>query len=114
MGTCTQGDDDPWAASLFIYLPLLCVALCLAYLGLPNARVLRWLTLPHAFTLIIALMWVTPYLLGATFGGEHMCTVREGSYYGVEMAAFQPYWAPIQLAALGVLGFVIWRYWSVD
>jgi hypothetical protein len=111
LGTCTMGSDDAWAASLFVYLPLMLVMLGAASVGIGQRGLIKWFTVPHVFTVMLAIAWVTPYLWGTTILGKHLCTVRDGGFEGYERSAFQTYWAPIQFLALGLLILVIWKTW---
>jgi hypothetical protein len=113
LGSCTQGSEDPWLASLVIYLPALLLMLAVASLGIRGARWLRWLTLPHLITLLLALYMVTPYLWGTTILGHHLCTVRDGlaGFDAYERSMFAVLWAPLQFAALCVLGYTVYRTW---
>jgi hypothetical protein len=112
LGTCTMGSEDGWSGSLFVVLPVMLVMLGAASAGIGGPKPLRWLTIPHVFTVILALAWVSPYLWGTTFLGKHLCSVRDGGFEDYASSAFAPYWAPVQFAALGLLIYVVVRTWT--
>jgi hypothetical protein len=111
-GTCTGGNDLPWALSiLYGVVPLIGLTLILA-----SRRKIRKSTLmglPHVLTLFL-ILWETPsYWIRCTFQGQHICAGFSEDYIN----AFQPelwhrFWAPI-VTTLGlafvVLGFVYFK-----
>src|SRR6185503_3308342 len=78
LGTCTMGSEDGWSGSLFLGLPVMLIMLAAAATGIGRSKALRWLTIPHALTVFLALAWVSPYLWGTTILGRHLCSVRDG------------------------------------
>jgi uncharacterized membrane protein len=92
-GTCTQGDDDPWRASLMCsVVPLIGLILILV-----SSKEVRksLMGIPHIFTLLL-ILWNTPsYWIRVTFQGQHICAGFHNDY----MNSFEPelwhrMWAP--------------------
>ncbi len=115
-GTCTQGDDDPWAASLFyLTAPLLGLVLILVSSGKIRKSLMG---APHVITLGL-ILWNTPsYWLNVTFQGRHICA----GYSKWHLNSFEPeiwhrFWAPVVTItglAFVVTGFIYFRNYIKD
>ncbi|KPA10177.1 membrane protein [Candidatus Magnetomorum sp. HK-1] len=113
-GTCTQGDDDPWTASLiYSILPLL--GLIIILVSNKENRESTSMGLPHIITLI-AILWNTPsFWIRCTFQGQHICAGFDKDLinaFGPEL--WHRFWAPVVTImglAFVVLGF---RYFKND
>jgi len=112
-GTCTQGDDGPWIASLTFYAPIGLFGLLLAWRGAQAGRHFCWLAAPHILTLALGSYFV-PLYLQTTFGGQDVCSVREGGSYGITVTVLQRAWAPSWFCLLVALVWVFSRYWLAD
>lgn len=110
-GTCTQGDDDPWCASLiYAVVPLVGLVLILV----SSIKIRRSLMgIPHFITLILILINTPSYWIRVTFKGQHICAGFDKEY----SAAFEPQfwhrlWAPcvtILGLAFVVIGFLYFK-----
>ena len=112
-GTCTQGSDDPWTASLIFYAPIGLFGLLLAWRGSPTGHHFCWLAAPHILTLALGSYFV-PVYLQTTFGDQDVCSVREGASYGITVTALQRAWAPSWFCFLVALVWVFSRYWLAN
>jgi len=84
-GTCTQGDDDPWSASL-LYAVVPLIGLILIILSSKATRKSSLMGIPHIFTLFL-IIWNTPsYWIRVTFQGQHICAGFEDDLIN----AFEP------------------------
>ena len=110
-GTCTQGADGPWIASLIFYGPIGIAGLAIAYFGAPLGRQYLWLAAPHILTFALLVYFIPLYLTNTTISGIPVCNVREGHGIGEPASMLQRLWAPVWvLFTLGLLG-VVWQYW---
>ena len=105
-GTCTQGDDSPWRAGLLVFAPVGLVGLALVATGTAFGVRYLWFAFPHVLTVALGLYLVPVYFSGTTLGGQHVCSVREGSRFGEAPSLLQQAWAPAWLSILLVLGYV--------
>lgn len=112
-GTCTQGDDDPWAASLFYaVVPLLGLVLILV----SSIKIRKSLMgIPHVLTLSL-ILWNTPsYWLRVTFQGQHICAgFEEDLINALTPELWHRFWAPV-VSIIGLslvyLGYCQFRYY---
>src|SRR5437868_11338915 len=93
-GTCIQGDDGPWMASLIVYAPVGLLGLIVAWRAPQAGRQFCWLAAPHILTIALGCYFVPFYSLKTTFGGLDVCSAREGGFYGVPTTVLQRLWAP--------------------
>lgn len=110
-GTCTQGDDDPWLAGLFVLAPIGLVGLAVAAAGSKLGRPYSLLAVPHVATLILGAQFIPTYFSQTTIRGIHVCSVREGSGFDIPASIAQQLWAPSWLGILLVLVYVVFLYW---
>jgi len=111
--TCTQGNDDAWLATLTVYTPLLIILLLFSFIALPNAKALKWLTLPQ-FILIPYSMYIScRYFIGVTFQGNHPCTIcTDVNFNDYPYSFWTNYWAPVQLIVLSICAYTIFLFWK--
>lgn len=109
-GTCTQGDDDPWLASLFVLAPVGLAGLVMAASGAKSGRRYSLFAIPHIATLMLGGQLIPIYFSQTTIKGIHVCAVREGGFeYSASLA--QQLWAPSWFIVLLVLVYVILLFW---
>lgn len=111
--TCTQGSEDNWLASLFFYFPLSCLFLVLAWLGVRTPSAIKWLSLPLFVLLPWAAFIAAKYVLGVTLAGHHPCTILTDTpgFDEYPRSGWNPFWGPVQLGYVVVVGWLILRYW---
>ena len=105
-GTCTQGDDDAWAASiLYAVVPLIGLILILVSSKRDNRSSL--MGIPHVLTLFL-ILWNTPsYWIRVTFQGQHICAgFRKWYFASFEPELWHRFWAPI-VTVLGLACVVL-------
>ena len=103
-GTCTQGDDDPWRASL-IYSVVPFLGLILILVSSRNYR-RSLIGIPHILSLFLILYNTPPYWLRVTIQGQHICAGFDKGYGGAyEPQLWHRLWAP-WVTILG-LSFVV-------
>lgn len=111
--SCTQGSEDAWLGSLFIFFPVSLLAVGLAFLGTKAKTRIKWLSLP----LFVLLPWAAyiagKYILGTTIGGNHLCSIATGelgfnSYPGSWWAWL---WGPMQLVFVLLATWCLIKYW---
>lgn len=69
--TCTQGSEDAWLISLFVFFPASLLAVGLAFLGAKGQTRLKWFSLP-LFGLLPWAAYITgKYILGTTIGDNY-------------------------------------------
>jgi len=110
-GTCTQGDDGPWSASLFYaVVPLLGLLL----ISVSTIKIQKSLMgIPHILTLSL-ILWNTPYYwIRVAFQGQHICAgFEEDLINSFKPELWHRAWAPI-VTVLGLafvfMGFTCFR-----
>jgi hypothetical protein len=110
-GTCTQGDDSPWSAGLFVYAPVGLVGLVVAAADAKSGRLYGLLAVPHFATLILGIQFIPAYFLQTTIRGIHVCSVREGHGFDASASIAQQLWAPLWFGILLVVAYVVFLYW---
>lgn len=110
-GTCTQGDDDPWLAGLFVLAPVGLVGLAIAATGAKLGRFYSLLAIPHVATLLLGGLFIPTYFLHTTIRGLHVCSVREGGGFDTPASIAQQLWAPLWFCILLVVAYVVSLYW---
>jgi hypothetical protein len=111
-GSCTQGDDDPWLASLY-YAVVPVIGFILIIATSKGIRKSSLMGIPHIFTLFL-IFWNTPsYWIRCTFQGQHICAGFSNDYInGFQPVLWHRFWAPI-VTMLGftcvVLGFIYFK-----
>ena len=108
---CTQGSDDAWAITLFLETPLLVAGLGLIWLGRPWHLADRLLGAPHIATVALGLFIVAPFLMKVTLGGQHVCQAQVDEFPGLTAAWWHPFWAPVELVCLAMLGLTVFLTW---
>lgn len=107
--TCSPDNPGLWQPTLITWL-LTAAAILLVRLGEPFRDTIRWLTIPLAPLWLAAAWALLPYLVSATVGGAHVCTVLNPDF-GAPAALWHRLWAPVQTAALTVIAWAALRYW---
>jgi hypothetical protein len=110
-GTCTQGDDSPWFAGLFVYAPVGLAGLAIAAAGAKSGRPYSLLAVPHCATLILGIQFIPTYFSQTTIRGIHVCSVREGHSFDASASIAQQLWAPTWFGVLFVVAYVVFLYW---
>jgi len=107
MTTCTMGSEDAWRVSLYLYAPAALVLLAGMAITKKHHIKYLWLSLPSLVILGLCALVVGKYLIGATFQGNHLCTVATGEagFNEYQSSWLQVYWAPFQL--LVVTGYLV-------
>ena len=113
-GTCTQGSDDPWIASLIVYAPIGIVGVVLAAWTARIGRSFYWLATPHVLTLGLGVYLVPFYFWFTTIGGIDVCSAREGTSFDIAPTLVQRLWAPTWLVLLVILVMVVNSYWRAN
>ena len=102
---CSPDGDEMWRLLLgFAPFAVGFAFLLTALRGLPDvSRILRWLAIPLTVLLPVAAIPVVVALAATTLGNESIC--------GGAQTTWHVWWAPIQFAALLVIGWRAWRAW---
>ncbi|SMF03871.1 hypothetical protein SAMN02745866_00312 [Alteromonadaceae bacterium Bs31] len=113
ISTCTQGSEDAWLGSLFVFFPVSLVAVGLAFLGTGAPTRIKWLSLPLFGLLPWAAYIAGKYILGTTLGGNHLCALSTGElgFNSYPSSWWAPFWGPMQLIFVAVTAWCLIRYW---
>jgi hypothetical protein len=110
-GTCTQGDDDPWLAGLFVFAPLGLAGLAMAASGARLGRRYSLFAIPHIATLMLGAQFIPSYFSQTTIKGVHVCSVRAGGGFEDPASLAQQLWAPSWFMVSLVLVYVVFLFW---
>lgn len=108
--SCASQNAELWRLTAFMIIPS-AICICLSLLGLHLRQTIRWLALPLALLVPLALWAVFPYFTGSTLDGAHLCHVRSAEFPAQPAPDWHRAWAPLQLLFLLATGWVGVRYW---
>ena len=111
IANCTQASDDPWVGTLILVDPIFLFGLLLIFLARPWSRLDRFVMMPHLLTIVGITLVLAPFFVGSTLQGKHVCEVQTGYMTGLQAAWWHPFWAPIQLACVGLLEATMVLVW---
>ncbi|MEZ5528450.1 MAG: hypothetical protein R3E57_00675 [Porticoccaceae bacterium] len=111
--TCTQGSEDAWLGSLFIFFPVSLFAIGLAFLGTKAQTRIKWFSLPLFGLLPWAAYIAGKYILGTTIGGNHLCAISTGElgFNSYPRSWWAPLWGPVQLLFVLLATWCLIKYW---
>jgi len=111
--TCTQGSEDAWLGSLFIYTPLSGIVVVLAWIGSTRRSWARWLSLPLVPLVPWAGSVAWKYLVGVTIERNHVCAVHSGemAFNSYPSSWIVALWAPVQFCFLIAVIWSAIRFW---
>ena len=109
-GTVTQGDDDAWWGSLFVFAPVATVGCLILALTVRSVRCYRWMSTPHLLTALLAIKLLPGYWTRVTIARDHIGAGFSPDYVG----AFDPelwhfWWAPVMTALVAWVIFLAVR-----
>ena len=111
--SCTQGDEDAWLVSLFLFLPASLICVGLAFLGTKEETRIKWLSLPFFGLLPWAGYTALEYMYGTTISGNHLCTVLTGEigFNSYPSSWWAGFWGPTQLIIVMIIIWCLVKYW---
>ncbi len=109
-GTVTQGDDDAWFTSLFLFAPISAVAIIWILFRPAANRHVLWFALAHILTFCLGVIVLPAYWLRVTLGHDHIGAGFSEDYVkSFEPARWHTFWAPVMTALLIALIVAIVR-----
>jgi len=112
-GTVTQGDDDAWRASLFIFAPIAAFGCVVLSIRRRNVRCFRWMGTFHLVTILLAISILPAYWTRVTIARDHIGAGFNSDYVqSFEPESWHFWWAPVMtaltlwVAFLAVLAFL--------
>lgn len=93
--TCTQGDDDFWGVSFFVFSPIVVIGFVLLNYKKSSLYKFKWLGLFHLISFILAIKLIK-YWIFVTFSLNHICAGYSSDYIdSFEPETWHFLWAPI-------------------
>lgn len=111
--TCTQGSEDAWLSSLFVFFPVSLLAVGVAFLGTKAQARIKWFSLPLFGLLPWAAYIAGKYILGTTIGGNHLCAISTGElgFNSYPSSWWASFWGPMQLVFVLLAAWCLAKYW---
>ena len=108
---CGGAGQDPWWATLFLAAPAFVFALLIPVgRSLPGVgHGLRWFSLPLILLVPLAARSIATGMRRASVEGLPLCAASAGA--GLQPAAWESFWAPIQLLVLAAIVAATWLSW---
>ena len=112
--TCTQGSEESWRASLFVYSPLAFGLLAAIWLTARHHTRSIILAAPLVIIVPHCMLFSLEFLLGNSINGINLCAVLSGYSEFADYPAdgLLRVWAPVQITILGLYAYVavvLWR-----